>query len=311
MPSQITLCTLNCMLLPLPGFQQRAREAVTWLLEHARRADVLVLTEVFSVVAAHIVIAGLQGHWRHMLRPLGNNLGTDGGVLIASRWPISQTFAMRFTDAVGMDRLAAKGVVAAVIHKPHASPVVVAGTHMQAGTDDVTSAVRAKQWRHVQWFMQSYLQAAARGLPRFLAGDFNEDMLRSSRPQALRFRAVQPPPRDGFSFDLEANPLAAQRAEDGDYTATLDGILVDQTTPHRHVACARIVYPRTKRGQPFTDHEALVAVIASEKVAAAGQRVQGDGHDARKVPSPCCGGGGLAHQPCTMDKPSGHMGTGS
>ena len=253
------------MLLPLPGFERRAHEAVTWLLEHMKHADVLVLTEIFSVVAAHIVIQGLQHHWRFILRPLGNKFGTDGGVLIASRWAISQTFAMHFTDAVGMDRFAAKGVVAALIHKPGMSPVVVAGVHMQAGTDESACGVRDKQWRHIQWFLQSYLEAAARGVPRYIAGDFNEDMLRCKKPHSFQLCPVPPPAQDGFTFDLTANTLAAARAEEGDYTTNLDGILIDQTTPHRHIATSRIVYPRTKQKHPFTDHEALMAVIVSKR----------------------------------------------
>lgn len=266
-PGLLTVCTLNCMLLPLHDFRRRAREVVTWLNEHMKKADVLVLTEIFSVVAAHIIITGLHPHWRFMLRPLSNRCGWDGGVLVASRWPVSQTFALRFADAVGTDWLVSKGVVAAVVHKPGSPPVVVAGTHMQAGTDARTRMVRAKQWQTVQWFLQTYLQALARDVPRIVVGDFNEDMLRSGKPSDLQLCPVHPPTRDGFTFDLQANALAAQRAEPGDMTATLDGILIDQTTPHHHVATAHIVYPRTKQRQPFTDHEALVAVITSQPIS--------------------------------------------
>lgn len=262
----LSICTLNCMLLPLPGFQHRAAELVNWLLEHARGVDVLVLTEIFSSITAHGIVSQLRCVWPHIFRPLNTTVLMDGGVMIASRWPVSQCYAVRFTHGAHSDRLADKGAVAVVVHKRKQKPVVVVGVHMQAGFTPAALQARFVQWCQLRWFVQQFLRNVARHAPRFVAGDFNEDVRFSHALHTGGFAPILPPRADGVTFDLDFNAIASARANEEDATAMLDGVLVDTTSDHTHVATARVLFPRSHAKRPFTDHEALLAVIASRAV---------------------------------------------
>ncbi len=265
---ELTVATLNCMLLPLPptNRKRRTRAALRWLHSHTRNVDVLVLTEVFSDHSAATLRTGLSTVWPHMSRPLLGRSTTvaNGGVLIASKWPMTDGWAITFPHTVGSDKLAAKGAAAVVVCKPGGTPVVVVGTHLQAGTDGAAVSTRWNQWLYLQWFMQRFLRGDARDLPRIVVGDFNEDLVDHEHQICTKIglHPVLPPPQDGMSFDLADNELAAARAEPDDVTAMLDGVLVDVTDrKHRCHAASRLVYPRDAAGKPFTDHEMVVAVL--------------------------------------------------
>ena len=261
------LCTLNCMLLPaVHDSGSRAESAADWLQQLHGKVHVLVLTEIFSPIAHDVLHARLRRYWPYMTRPLHNAQGLNGGIMLLSKWPITHVYALPFTAAVSSDRMVAKGAVAAVVRPPDGeAPLVVLGTHMQAGNSGAAVRVRQQQWMQLYGFMRAFLNVATYGLPRVVLGDFNEELRLSRTPAELHLGFVPPRASDGVTFDMQTNTIARERAEEGDVSAMLDGVLVDQSTPHRHVATTRVIRPRTASGHPFTDHEAVLCVLHSTK----------------------------------------------
>ena len=259
----LLLATLNCMLIPTSDVSQRAAAAAEWLRSVLHRVDVVVLTEVFSPTAFHILYTRLRLVWPYMVRPLHNTRGANGGVLLLSKWPLTHVYAMFYSQAVHSDALAAKGAVAAIVRPRTAAPMLVVGTHMQAGGDPASCAVRAHQWTELNWFLRGFLATAAPQVPRLVCGDFNEDT--GTAGNALRTHYLQsiPTPRaHGVSYDLVNNDIAAARAQKGDVTSMLDGVAVDQCTQHVTYCAGALLRPRDPLGDAFTDHEAIVAAVA-------------------------------------------------
>lgn len=271
--SDISVLTWNCMLLPfIHEVKQRAYNIASWLRCCASSVDVLVLQEIFSPSAYIVLHRELVHHWPYVVRPLATSLQTstmNGGVVIASKWPITHVCAMPFTRSVHSDRMVAKGACAATVHLPSCAPVIVVGLHMQAGSDPPAATVRASQWRELAWFVHQRLHHQAAGLASIIvAGDFNEDLRSSTSASRAGLCNVQPPSSHGCTFDLQHNQLAALRAEPGDATALLDGIMVAQPRQSRlaHIAGTMVVRPRTLSGQPMSDHEVLLGVVKGTKV---------------------------------------------
>ena len=261
--ASLTVLTLNCMLLPITrGVTLAASQAAVWLTKCMGDVDVLVLQEVFDPLGAMTIRSGLVATWPYQVRPLGNKRGVNGGVMIASKWPLTHVAAFEYSHGVGGDALAAKGAVAATVHKTGSKPVVVVGTHMQAGRDATARAIRRSQWQELGWFTNTWLaQRAGDSALTIVAGDFNDDMESNPLPARHQLQTIQPPLSAGVSFSLEYNPTAARRAEPDDVSATLDAVLV-AARPQSGLTCfaaATIVGPRTVDGATFTDHEAVLA----------------------------------------------------
>ena len=113
--------------------------------------------------------------------------------------------------------------------------------------------------------MQTYIPSQCGPVPCVVAGDFNFDMHASGDMAKLGLCVVPPPARDGVTYELERNALAAKRAEHDDTTAMLDAVAINQRNPQCVFhACCRVVRPRNPDGTPFTDHEVVVAVILAQ-----------------------------------------------
>lgn len=264
------IATLNVMLVPTSGnIGSRAEAAAAWLLRHASHLDVLVLTEVMDSFGTHKLSTGLAPVWRFQVRPLEASPPqlVNGGVMIASKWPLTNICSLVFQHtARNSDALSAKGAVSALVHNPlWKTPMVVVGTHLQSGA--AYHDVRRKQLLELQWLVQKHVPSLCGAVPCVVAGDFNFDVVASKDLGRLGMCRVPSPPGDGVSYDLESNALAAARAEHDDTTAVLDAIAINQcNTRFVFHACCRIVRPRQPDGNPFTDHEALVAVVLPQPI---------------------------------------------
>lgn len=265
--SCLQVATLNCMLIPTTKrVVRRARAIAEWLLRHCAFVDVLVLTEIMHPVATHELCQKLLARWKFQSRPLhGERHNLNGGVMLASRWPLTNVHSFKFRHAsmAGGDKLAAKGVVAALVRNPSwAVPFVVCGTHLQSS--HTKSGIREKQMQEVESFLHSYIPSRVGKVPRVIAGDFNTDLLQDDLLARSGLKRVATPALDGVTFDLENNAIAKRRAFKGDETSMLDAVAVDQhEMPFCFVAAARVLKPRGADGSPFTDHEGIVAAIAA------------------------------------------------
>lgn len=101
----------------------------------------------------------------------------NGGVFIASRWPITHRDSKVYRGACnGSDCLAAKGVVYARIRKEGRGGAIVFhvfGTHMQSGDSVESIDNRLEQARQLREFIREQNIPASE--PVLIAGDFNED----------------------------------------------------------------------------------------------------------------------------------------
>lgn len=106
---------------------------------------------------------------------------TNGGVFVASRWPIERINYTRFVNAstspdifgVGADRFAAKGVTYARINKL-GRRYHIFNTHLQAGSSE--SAVRRAQLQEMRIFADVMLAGQSPEDGVIFAGDFNVEM---------------------------------------------------------------------------------------------------------------------------------------
>lgn len=205
---RLTAVSYNAYLLAddqFPGLRQNDR--AEWIAEAMNRegllADVIAFQEGFQNSARAKLLTGLIGQgylyftgvpdWPEAvydlewLNPITLiTLGqfrafTNGGVFVASRWPIERAQYLRFLNtttsldifSTGADRFAAKGVTYARINKL-GRRYHVFNTPMQAGSSE--SAVRRAQLQEMRNFADLMLagQFAEDGV--IFAGDFNIEM---------------------------------------------------------------------------------------------------------------------------------------
>jgi endonuclease/exonuclease/phosphatase family metal-dependent hydrolase len=140
--------------------------------------DVLVVNESFSGGCVDgLRLPDLLAYygWRHHLPRVSSWWKpSNGGIFIASKWPIVASQQMVYTACGASDCLAAKGVQYARVEKAvggRSKLYHVFGTHMQAYGGEVTAAVRTRQAREMAEFVAQ--QGIPSTEPVLLAGDFN------------------------------------------------------------------------------------------------------------------------------------------
>ncbi|PAA83388.1 hypothetical protein BOX15_Mlig030739g3 [Macrostomum lignano] len=97
----------------------------------------------------------------------------NGGVFIASRWPITSSVRMQFADSGHADKFSKKGAVYARINKM-GSVYHIVGTHMQAQIGDSYDKIRVKQAIELQEFLANMKLPSSE--PVLIGGDFNCDL---------------------------------------------------------------------------------------------------------------------------------------
>jgi endonuclease/exonuclease/phosphatase family metal-dependent hydrolase len=205
--TRFTIVQYNIMDRPFWVGQEGQRERVCRIpqalarhiaaLEHV---DVLVFNESFSGVCTQDLmltdLLALYG-WRHHLPPISTWWKpSNGGIFIASKWPIVTSQDMVYTGCRFLDCLAAKGVQYAQVAKAVdgiTKPYHVFGTHMQAWGGTEAAAVRLEQAHEMAAFIDR--QNIPLTQPVFLAGDFNTRGLGNPHFQAFTdvLRVSMPP----------------------------------------------------------------------------------------------------------------------
>jgi sphingomyelin phosphodiesterase len=193
--------------------------------------DVVVLQEAFDNDASTRLLANLAPAYPHQTPVLGRSASgwnassgpflwqwrvEDGGVAIASRWPITYRSQRIFASGCGVDAASAKGFAYARVDAPGASDLHVVGTHLQADDSLCSSGqavtVRAAQLREIGSFLRSA------GIPAtdtvVVAGDLNVDRAGPEyAPMLATLGAAAPDAYTGhsFSFEPSTNSIAADR----------------------------------------------------------------------------------------------------
>ena len=170
--------------------------------------DVIVLQEAFSDSDRGRIIRGLFAMgYRYHSRILGSDKGLsfdlknafeqDGGVIVASRWPIQCVAQRLFGDVCsGLDCKADKGVLHAIINKEGQRYNIFA-THLNNGDSDVLR----RQLQIMKAFIDEMHIPSTE--PVIIAGDFNINFNKNDRNNPLYaemlriLNAYHPPQADG------------------------------------------------------------------------------------------------------------------
>lgn len=287
---KLRVLTYNMMLLSpyaFPGMKQveRAYWIALAIGREGTRPDVIAIQEAFAFVAYDVLKAALRGLGYPYLskRPydfLNAGKGLEnGGVFIASRWPIESMEDFTYTLGTGADGAASKGASYALINKM-GQRYHVFSTHLQA---DDQPAIRAVQLMELRNFVTSRVGTNPAGDPVIIAGDFNIDMeggseygtmlavLQANFHQAPRPVGASSGSALRWTVNPATNDIARKR---GASVSWLDYVLVHRSTPPRQASYRVIEYEHSEPYEMGTkkvnmaadgwyrdlsDHSALVA----------------------------------------------------
>jgi endonuclease/exonuclease/phosphatase family metal-dependent hydrolase len=183
--TRFTIVQYNIMDRPYWVGQEGQRERVCRIPQALARSiatqehvDALVFNESFSgVCGGDLMLTDLlaQYGWPYHLPTISTWWKpSNGGIFIASKWPIVASYNLVYTACRRIDCLAAKGVQYARIEKKldgRTKRYHVFGTHMQAWGGAEAAMVRSDQAREMAWFIGR--QDIPPTEPVLLAGDFN------------------------------------------------------------------------------------------------------------------------------------------
>ncbi|VEB44309.1 Phospholipase C precursor [Chromobacterium violaceum] len=242
-PEDLKLATWNAMLLPqalYPNYGQMRRVELMAAAPILQAQDVLVFQELQDNAASDKLLALLKPRFPYQTPVIGRAQqgwdGTegwngmkpeDGGVAIASRWPIVEKRQYLFqTPGCSWDGQALKGFAYARI-AVNGQFYHVIGTHLQSEDSGCANhadiGVRQAQLREIAAWVQS------RHLPVeetvIVAGDMNIDRYKSAEYRAMLDILQAGEPRYAgmpHSFDTAGNGIALERygARGGDAPST-------------------------------------------------------------------------------------------
>ncbi|WP_047250293.1 sphingomyelin phosphodiesterase [Chromobacterium subtsugae] len=248
-PDDLKLTTWNAMLLPqalYPNYGQLRRVELMAAAPILQGQDVLVFQELQDNAASEKLLALLRPRFPYQTPVIGRAQqgwdGTegwnalkpeDGGVAIASRWPIVEKRQYLFqTPGCSWDGQALKGFAYAKINVGGRFYHVL-GTHLQSEDSGCAHhadiAVRQGQLREMAAWVQARRLPADE--PVIIAGDMNTDRHKSAEYQAmLDILQASEPRYAGMpdSFDTRGNGIALERygARSGDAPEYIDYILL-------------------------------------------------------------------------------------
>ncbi|NEA37352.1 sphingomyelin phosphodiesterase [Streptomyces sp. SID13031] len=278
--------TYNLMLLPsgLTDWEPDLRARLVGDSAVLRGSDVLVLTELFDNsatddylfprLAPHHpyrtpVVGRSTSGWN---RTTGGYIGTpfeDGGVAIASKWPIRHRAQHIFTDGCGADWWSSKGF-AYVILDVAGTRVHLIGTHLQANDSSCDpgepASVRARQLATINSYLRALTIPAAE--PVLIAGDLNIRYGSSEYSRMLSLLSADGPTRllgQQASYDPATNSIAAYRSPGGS-PSRLDYVLPRRGHRTPTFGWSNTITPThsapfTMRGRTFTDFSDHYSVI--------------------------------------------------
>jgi len=174
--------------------------------------DVIGLTETFVKTPTDRLVAKLVTTHPHQLRFFPENLlqkAIDSGLTLLSKFPIEAYDFRMFTKANGLDALAAKGILVALIRLP-ASFAVVSLTHQNSrGTDAVFTSQLGTARDLMREFVSTHISVSALNYTAVVSmGDYNiasssetyEEMMNTLAYDTEDPHKTLNPGRDGFTF---------------------------------------------------------------------------------------------------------------
>jgi endonuclease/exonuclease/phosphatase family metal-dependent hydrolase len=171
---EISIMTYNIKMLPRGANSfihhfplRRARIIPDKLI--AEGTDVIVFQEAFDGVAVRILRRRLKVAYPYDMGFQNRKLVTykkAGGVLIFSKYPLTEIESIKYTQCKGIDCAGHKGSMLVEVAHP-AGRFQLLGTHMQAGG---SRELKESQYAEAAALLKRHQQP---GIPQFAAGDFN------------------------------------------------------------------------------------------------------------------------------------------
>lgn len=233
-PSELKVLTHNIWALPV--IADNIGERLDELPQFLKGVDVLLLQEAFDPRSEDLLLE-LSDEYPYQTEILDSpdpNL-LNGGVVVASRYPIVNTEYHVFPDCVGTDCLTDRGVVYTEIIKD-GEAFHVMGTHTASSDSDEARQTRMGHFRQMREMADNQEMPGFEAL--ILGGDFNVNKRRFpgdfARMQSILNATM--PRATGYSratFDAEVNRNADRTSNKVEY---LDYVLV--ANDHRQPAAS-------------------------------------------------------------------------
>lgn len=156
--------------------EKRARLLAESLLACEGDPDVVLLQEIWSLKARDVLIEELAAEYPYHKSPETPDAGPlttlPAGLMIFSKYPLSDFGYKEFTRGFGVDKLSRKGIIGAKLEKD-GKTVAVFTTHLQAGgkRDPTVKPAQLKE-------CNDFIRESTKDLDEptiILAGDFNID----------------------------------------------------------------------------------------------------------------------------------------
>lgn len=187
-PDIINVLSYNVFLLKPPiAFTHQQRRASV-LPQQVHGYDAIIFNEVFYNAARDILLQGLSFEYPYQTKVLDKNGSLfSGGVVIVSRWPIEATNQHIYSNCVGEDCFAAKGVMYAKINKLGRNYHLF-GTHAQAGRSKKRIAARQLQLEELYQFVSQQNIPLSEAV--LIGGDLNVDRVKNNSDEYCKMLEV-------------------------------------------------------------------------------------------------------------------------
>ncbi|KAF8934857.1 hypothetical protein CPC16_009709 [Podila verticillata] len=227
-----------------PNWGQRLRADLIAKSNYIKGHDVVVFQECFDSDPYGVLSGGLRSQYPYQTPQVGQSKSgwdstsgsyssttiENGGVVIASKWPIIAKHQFIYADGCGADWFSNKGF-AYVILNVNGRKVHVFGTHMQSNDPACTSGQAARYRTSSLKAWRSYIDS--RNIPAnelvIMAGDFNIDLQSNEYYSALSTLDARAPSKwtgTAWTWDADSNSIAHYNYPEGP-NEYIDFVFVD------------------------------------------------------------------------------------
>ena len=234
--SVLNVLAYNIYMLTPPIALTDQMDRANEIAKHVKGYDVIVLSEAFYNSARNTLQATLAAEYPYISAVVDNGvLNDDGGVFVASRFPILSSAQMVYDDCNGTDCLAAKGVMYVKINKL-GRHYHLFGTHTQAWNSAADVATRILQFKELYQFIQS--QNIPSNEAVLVGGDLNVDKILNNLGEydgLLDSLQLKEPLYTGhpYTYDGDISYYASPGYEFLDYIMASNEYLVPDSSSNR------------------------------------------------------------------------------
>lgn len=233
---------------------QRAALLARALMDFEGDPDVLLLQEIWSTKARDRLIKDLAAEYPYFKHPptigAGGSTIQASGLIVFSKYPLSDFAFEEFTRGIGPDKAARKGIVGVRLTKD-GRKIALFDTHLQAGGKrDPT--VKPDQLRQCNEFMRKFI-GDDKEVIAILAGDFNIRSTDSAAYEAIFTHLAGA--RDSYQPGL--GPLTTTTRNEKHAEKRIDYLLTFGDVE----ATSTIIDPAGRR---ISDHLAVFGTISLE-----------------------------------------------